>query len=264
MLRYIMNNLLKYFLPNQKLSKTQTQYILFGWLGFSLLLWFFSPFRFLPTPVETYSALKDLWAYDNLAQELFISIKLNIETILVATVISLGLAYANTIAFFKPVVSLIGKLRFLSMVGLTFFFTLMVSNGFQLKLSILTFSVTVFYVTSLVDVFSSVPQEQYDLARTLRMNDWQILWEVIVRGQLDQVFIVMRQNAAMGFLMLSFVESLDRSGGGIGGILLDQGKYFHMAAVVAIQMTILTIGLTQDWLIGFGRRKVCKYVDLQR
>ena len=42
-----------------------------------------------------------------------------------ATVVSLLLAYATVMPFFRPIVALLSKLRFLSLVGLTFFFTLM-------------------------------------------------------------------------------------------------------------------------------------------
>jgi len=41
---------------------------------------------------------------------------------------------------------------------------------------------------------------------------------VIVLGRADAAFDAMRQNAAMGWMMLTMVEGISRSEGGIGGL----------------------------------------------
>jgi NitT/TauT family transport system permease protein len=157
---------------------------------------------------------------------------------------------------------LLSKLRFLSLVGLTFFFTLMARSGHELKLSLLVFSVSVFFVTGMADVINGVPKEMFDLARTLRMGEWRVVWEVIVLGQIDQVFDVLRQNAAMGWMMLTMVEGIVRSEGGVGTVLLDQNHHFRLAAVFAIQLTILLLGLFQDYSIGLTKSLLCPYAAL--
>jgi len=102
----------------------------------------------------------------------------------------------------------------------------------------------------------------YDLARTLRMEEWRVVWEVIILGQIDQVFKVLRQNAAMGWAALTFVESIVRSEGGIGAMLMDQNHHFRLAAVFAIQLTILALGLLQDYGIGIINEFACPYAAL--
>ncbi len=73
---------------------------------------------------------------------------------------------------------------------------------------------------------------------------------------------VLRQNAAIGWMMLTMVEGIARGEGGIGKMLLDQRKHFLLAEVFAIQIVILIVGLIQDYGIGFTRRLVCPYADL--
>jgi NitT/TauT family transport system permease protein len=248
--------------PNKLIKRNIQRYIVLSWVFLTLLIWIFSPFIFLPKPGEIWAALQDLWTYDNLATELMTSVMLNLEAIGVATIVSLGLAYLNTINVFKPMVSTFGRFRFLSMVGLSFFFTIITTSGHQLKLSVLAFSISVFFVTGACDVIASIPSEQYDLAHTLRMGSWKTLYEVVILGQMDQMFVVLRQNAAMGFMFLTMVESMDRSGGGIGSLLLNSQKHFHMASIFAIQIVILFTGLLQDKLITFGRKTFCPYADL--
>jgi NitT/TauT family transport system permease protein len=185
-----------------------------------------------------------------------------VQAIAVATVVSLLLAYATVMPFFRPLVALLSKLRFLSLVGLTFFFTLMARSGHQLKLSLLVFSVSVFFVTGMADVINGIPKEMFDLARTLRMGEWRVVWEVVVLNQIDKVFDVLRQNAAIGWMMLTMVEGIVRSEGGVGTILLDQNHHFRLAAVFAIQLTILLLGLFQDYSIGVFKSLVCPYAAL--
>lgn len=221
-------------------------------------LWFFSPFVFLPKPLEIYNAFIDLWN-QGLAVELIASLSLNIEAILISTVVSLVICWIGTLPFFSPAVAAISKLRFLSMVGLTFFFTLMTASGHSLKLSMLVFSVSVFFITGMVDVIDQIPREQFDLARVLRMKPWRSLYEVVILGQADKAFDVLRQNAAIGWMMLSFTEGMSRSEGGIGAMLMTQNKYFHLSEIFAIQILILGLGLGQDYLLGLAKNICCPY-----
>lgn len=256
-----MNDAVAVFSPNAVISKNAARILVATQVAIMLGLWAFSPFVLLPKPGEVLSALADLWQ-QGLGAELITSFYLNLEAIAIATIISLLLAYATVMPFFRPVVALLSKLRFLSLVGLTFFFTLMAKSGHELKLSLLAFSVSVFFVTGMADVINCIPKEMFDLARTLRMREWRVVWEVIVLGQIDKVFDVLRQNAAIGWMMLTMVEGIVRSEGGVGTVLLDQNHHFCLAAVFAIQLTILTLGLLQDYAIGLMKGLFCPYAAL--
>jgi NitT/TauT family transport system permease protein len=163
---------------------------------------------------------------------------------------------------FRPLVAAISKGRFLSIVGFTFIFTLMVRDGHQLKLWLLVFAVTVFYITSMAAVVAAVPKAAFDHARTLRMSEWRVVWEVVVLGTASQAFEVLRQNAAIGWMMLTMVEGIVRSEGGVGAALLSENKHFRLEAVFAIQLVILAVGLVQDYAIGVARQVACPYADL--
>lgn len=253
-----------FLLPNQPVSGDDLRNIALGWTAAFLLLWFFSPFKFLPTPAEVLEAGGDLWTNYNLGQQLLTSFTLNLQALVVSYIISLALAYAGTLGLFRVLIVAVGKLRFLSMVGLSFAFTLMTHSGHELKLAMLVFAISVFFVTGMSDVIASIPQEQYDLAKTLKMGPWQQLYEVVILGTADQAFVVVRQNAAIGWLLLSMVESMERSEGGIGALLATQDKYFHMAAIMAIQILVLGMGLGQDYSLAYLRKFFCPYADLTR
>ena len=205
-----MNQAIDVLAPNRVISKQTVRWL----VGFQLLvlffIWILSPTVFLPKPVEVFHALNEMWM-EGLGGELITSFFLNLQAIALSTLLSLLLAYLTVIPFFRPIVALLSKLRFLSMVGLTFFFTLMATSGHELKLYLLVFSVSVFFVTGMAEVVAAIPKEKFDLARTLRMGEWRVVYEVVVLGQADKAFETLRQNAAMGWMMLTMVDGTCRS-----------------------------------------------------
>jgi NitT/TauT family transport system permease protein len=257
-----MNAAIDVLSPNRVISKQTLRWLVGLQLVMLFFIWIFSPTLFLPKPKEVFQALGEMWQ-EGLGGELITSFTLNLEAIALSAVLSLLLAYLTVVPFFRPIVTLLSKLRFLSMVGLTFFFTLMATTGHELKLYLLVFSVSVFFVTGMAEVVASIPKEKFDLARTLRMGEWRVVYEVVVLGQADKAFEMLRQNAAMGWMMLTMVEGISRSEGGVGAMLLNQNKHFHLSAVFAIQLTILLLGLGQDYFIGLLRNVFCPYASLQ-
>lgn len=254
--------MLALFLPNR--SVPLSLLLLVGLVEGALFvaLWLLNPYDVLPKPLEVLAALQRLWMVQGLGQELATSFGLNLQALLWSSVISLGLAYLTVIPVFRPLVAGISKGRFLSLAGFTFIFTLMVGGGRHLQVTLLTFAITVFYVTSMAAVIAAIPRSEFEHARTLHMSEGRIVWEVVVLGTADKAFEVLRQNAAMGWMMLSLIEGIVRSGGGIGAMLLAESKHFMLAEVFAIQLVILLVGLMQDWGIEWLRRLLCPYSAL--
>src|SRR5205807_1197655 len=152
-----MTDAIAVFSPNRVLSKNTVRLLITALVLTVLVIWVFSPFALLPKPGEVFGALGDMWR-EGLGAQLIISFYLNLEAIALSTIVSLLLAYATAMPFFRPIVALLSKLRFLSLVGLTFFFTIMAKSGHELKLSLLVFSVSVFFVTGMADVIDCIPK----------------------------------------------------------------------------------------------------------
>lgn len=256
-----MRDLIAIFSPNKALSKSTSLILIATQIATLLVFWYYSNLVFLPSPTETLHSFGELWN-EGLGVELITSFFLNLQAIGTALLISLMLAYLSVIPFFRPIVSFFSKMRFLSLAGLTFFFTMAATSGHELKLYLLVYSITVFFITSMMDVLDSIPKIQFDLAKTLKMGDWRIVWEVIVLGQADKVFDCLRQNSAISWMMLTMIEGMSRSEGGIGAVLLNQNKHFHLSSVMAIQLLILLVGLGQDYTIGVLKGVFCPYASL--
>jgi NitT/TauT family transport system permease protein len=257
-----LNGVLSAFVPNRAISRNVMRIIVASQVAIALLIWINSPFKVLPQPGEVFRAFRGLWFEQGLGRELWTSFSMNLEALALTIVISLLLSYMVVVPAFRPIAMAISKGRFLGLAGLTFLFTLTFGGGRPLKISLLVFSMTVFFVTSMASVVLEIPREKFDHARTLRMNEWKVVWEVVILGTADRAFEVLRQNAAIGWMMLTMVEGISRSEGGVGAMLLNQNKHFHLAEVFAIQLTILIVGMLQDYGIGVARKLFLPYADL--
>ncbi len=250
------------FLPNRVVSGPVMGITILVQAALVLGLWLAKPVALLPGPQEVLQALARLWSTQGLGPELFTSLRFSLEALAWSTAISLTLSYLTVLPVFRPAVALASKGRFLSLAGFSLVFTLLLSNAHLVKLALLVFAMSVFFVTSMASVVAAIPKEKFDHARTLRMSEWEVAWEVVVLGTLAEAFEILRQNAAIGWMMLTTVEGLARAEGGVGVFLLNQQKHFKLEEVFAIQLLILGVGLFQDYGIGLIRRLCCPHADL--
>jgi NitT/TauT family transport system permease protein len=216
----------------------------------------------IPGPADVAAALARLWTTGGLFDALSTSVMLNLEAIAWTTAIALALAYLTVIPAVRPIVAAVSKLRFTGLVGWAFVFTLWAHDGHQLKLWMLIFGMTPFFVTAMAAVIAELPRERFDHARTLGMSEWRVVWEVVIRGTADQALEALRQCAAMGWMMLTMVEGIVRAEGGIGALLLNENKHLQLDAVFALIFVVLMVGVVQDRLLAGLRRALCPYAEL--
>jgi NitT/TauT family transport system permease protein len=236
-----------------------------GQLIVLLGLWTVAPSNIgIPSPTAILSAWNELALNKGLILELLNSTEVIWQSIILSMLLSSSIAYLTTADVFKPMGMFIGSLRFLGFAGLTFLFTLWTNSASDLKLLLLTFGMTVFQTRSAVDVVNSVTSSDIDYARSLGLSGWRLTWEMHVRGKLHEMIDITRQNAAVGWTLLAMVEGITRSEGGIGAMLLNSNKNFNLDAVFAIQLTILTYGIAQDYALQWVRRLACPYAELNR
>lgn len=238
---------MKLLTPNQKLSTKVATFVLIGQVAFFLLLWVFSSSHVLPKPGEILNALWDLIAHKGVIGEFLQSLTLCLKAIFYAVLLVMLIAYLSTIPIFKNIGYMTKKLRFLTTVGLSFLFMKLTHDVDEQKTALLVFGIYTFLIDSVISSINSIPTSTYNYARTLKMNEWQVLWHVVIVGRLSHIFESVRQNFAIAWMMLAMVENLCKSQGGIGVVLSDLNKWFKFEYVYAIQFLILFTGLLIDW-----------------
>ncbi|APR76133.1 Urea carboxylase-related ABC transporter, permease protein [Minicystis rosea] len=229
------------------------------WAMAAIVLWMASPFATLPTPRAVWSALGELWWTGGMGPELWQTLVLIAEATLLTAVLSLALAYASVVRLFVPLLDALSKLRFLSLTALVFPLTLITGGGHALKVAMLTFGMSAFYLTAMVRIVREIPPARFDQMRVLGASDLRIVWEVVILGTLDRALDALRQNVAMGWSMITMVEGISRSEGGIGALLLNQYKHLRLAHVYAILVVVLGVGLLIDWGMGALSGLLCPW-----
>jgi NitT/TauT family transport system permease protein len=255
-----LNEFAQAWVPNGHVSQRVHRVLGLGTVALLLIAWTFRP-AFLPGPLDVLRAYPRLFDM-GLAQNLLVSISTNIEAILITCVLTIPLAYLTVLPAVRPFVRTLSKARFLGLTGFVVLFTILFGGGHGLKVALLVFGMGVFQMTSLYDVVEAIPRDEFDHARTLRMGSWGSVVEVVILGHMDAVLDAIRQNAAMGWVMLTLVEGLVRFEGGLGVLMLAEDKHIQLDAVFAIQAVVLGIGILQDWAIVWIRRLLCPYASL--
>lgn len=230
----------------------------------ALVLWhFLASGGLIPTPVKIGESIIRILSTGDFYDHFFISLTLTLKGMGYSIVIALIICYLSLIPIFAPFAKFIIKCRYLTLTGLIFLFTLLTSNGHNLKMSLLIFGIVPFFVTSFLSIIDAINEQEYELCKTLRMNNWQTLLEVVIIGRLDQVFEVMRQNFAIAWMMITMVEGLNMSEGGLGTMLIKSNKYIDLGTVFAILIIIFSIGVCFDYLLKKLRFWFFPYTKLQ-
>ncbi len=254
----------KFFTPFSPISKSATTILVLVQCAFAVVLWqVFASGGLIPTPSKILESFVAIISTGNFYDNLFSSLSLTFNGMGISIIIALVICYISLVPFFTPLAKFIIKCRYLTLTGLIFLFTLLTSNGHNLKLSLLIFGIVPFFVTSLLSIIDSINVQEYELCKTLRMNNWQTLLEVVIIGRLDQVIDVMRQNFAIAWMMITMVEGLNMSEGGLGTLLIKSNKFIDLGTVFAILLIIFLLGICFDFLLAKMRYWFFPYTKLQ-
>lgn len=245
--------------PNRAVNPRAATALALAWASAALAAWALSPLATLPGPREVLRALSDLWWRGGLGPELFTTLRLVGAALAIAVAISLPLAWATVVPALRPVAAAASKLRFLGLTGLVFPFTLATGGGFRLKAALLVFGMSTFLVTAVARIVQEVPRSKLDHVRSLGASEARVVWEVVVRGTLDRTLDAVRQNVAMGWAMITMVEGIARSDGGVGALVLAENKHFRLAEVYAVLLVVLVVGLLIDFAMGVLANVVCPH-----
>lgn len=246
--------------PNVTLDSNQKMIVAAGWILGILGSWEMFKSPIFPSISDIIGAYPTLFSRDGLLENIIKSFSTNLKALVLSTLISLPIAYVSRVPLFEPLAVGVSKLRFLSPSVFFLIFLFLFKGGDSVKVMMLVAGISFFMTTTMVDVVRSIPSSNFDDARTLKMSEWQGLWYVVVRGTLHQALESIRQNAAIGWSMLMMVEGFVRSSGGVGVLLLNQEKFLNFSSIYAIAISIVIVGLFQDYILGLTREILCPYV----
>lgn len=254
-------NIRKWFKPFESLSKRDDLLIRTIWFLFIVGYWFVATSgikKLFPSPDQVWKGFAALYS-EGLVVHIGSSLWLCLQATLISILFSLIVAYSYPIPFLRPLPKLLSRLRYLPLTGITFYLTILVADARSMQVWVLVVFMSLYFITSLMAVIKDIPEEEIDHARSLKCSRWEILWEVIIKGRMDYVIDVLRQNLAITWMMLVTVESILIAAGGLGVLIKNSDKFMNHGRIVALQIVILLVGLAIDYSLTTLRKSVFRY-----
>lgn len=251
----------KIFRPFEPLNASTEWLIRLFWLALILLFWFVGTNgekHLLPTPGQVWQGFSDLYG-EGLMVHVGSSLWLCFKATIISVLVTLILVYLSPIPFLQPISLFISKLRYLPLTGITFYLAMMFNTASTMQVAVLVIFMSTYFVTSLLSVIKDIPIEEFDHARSLKCSRWEILWEVVVKGRLDYVLDMLRQNLAIVWMMLVTVESILVASGGLGVLIKNSDKFMNHGRIFALQIIILLLGLMIDIALTALRKALFRY-----
>ena len=255
---------MKIIKPFEIITKKTRLAIAFGWLTLLFVGWGIygmGETHMFPTLGQVATGFTELWN-EGLMTHIFSSLWLCARAVFIAILISLSFVYLSPLAIIKPVAYLLSKFRYLPLTGIAFYITMLVSEGRSVQTWILVVFMTTYLTTSLLSMLKDIKEEEFDHARALGCNRWEILWEVVIKGRFDYVIEIIRQNLAIVWMMLVTVESIMVAAGGLGFLIKNSDKFMNHGRIIALQLVILGVGLSMDYFLTKTRKLLFRYSQL--
>lgn len=232
------------------------------WIGLAILLWLLNPIKALPTMGEVLHAFRGMWdapGGQGLVYNVYITLKLNVVGLTYSALVSLLVSYLSIIPLFQPFNKMVQWLRYIPIVGFNLVFLSLFAIGWPMKVAMLTAGMSFFLVTSMTGVIACIPRMKYELARVLGYNDWQVFYSVVVRPTLPQMIDMIAQNAAIGWVMITAIETYNRTEGGIGSQIYAYSSTNNLAQVYAYLLIVGVIAILEDGLFSLLKRLLFPY-----
>lgn len=237
------------FVPFEGYS--QTKWV--KWISLVLvpiLVWTFLPNNVFPPVLEILKAIPKLFSKNDLINNFIISLSFCIKSMAYACCIAFLFMLLARVPIFQAFAIFCRKFRFLPSVGLSFLF-MRLTNSVESQMSwMMIFGITTFLVDGAVGIALSVTKDDVNYAKSLRLSRWQVFRELIILSKLPVFFSMAISNFAIAWMLLSSIENIAKSQGGIGVVLAESSKYFHLEEVYAVQILILFTGISIDFILN--------------
>lgn len=202
----------------------------------------------VPPPGKVLSAYGDLYADNELVQNTFRSIGLNLAGYIKAILITIPLGFLIGLypifkgSFQKP----IDALRFVPLAATTSLFIVWFGIYVPMKINFLAFGIIIFLLPIVVQRISEVKDVYLKTVYTIGANDWQTIRSVYIPSVFSKLIDDIRILTAISWTYIVVVEATNSSEGGLGSLIYMSKRLVRVDKLFAILIVIILIGFIQD------------------
>ena len=257
-----MSNLFELRAP---LSKTQNLYLGIVGIVIFLVLWIMltmgsDPFvkpGILPHPLRVFGAYGDLYQDNDLVQNTFRSIGLNLAGYVTAIIISIPIGFAIGLwgIFRGAFQSHVDGIRFVPLTAVTGLFILWFGIGTTMKVSFLAFGIIIYLLPVIVVRIDEVKDVYLKTVYTLGASDWQTIRTVYFPSVMSRISDDIRVLTAISWTYIIVAEGIGDQGG-LGSLIFRTGQRMgRVDKTFAILILIILFGIFQDKIFAYLDRK---------
>ncbi len=237
------------------------------WIVILFLVWIFAPIPGIPYPSEVLTAFLRMFASasndsSNLVYNTWTTLKLNIVGLLIASLLSLVVAYFSILPVLQPLNQILQWFRYLPIVAFNLVFLSIFTIGWSMKVAMLSAGMAFFLITSMTAEIGRIPRLKYELARVLNYGDFKVFWTVVLRPTLPSMIDIVAQSAAMGWVMIVAIETFNRTEGGIGAAIYSYSATNQKAEVYVYLVIIGFIAVLEDQFFYWLKRILFPYTKI--
>lgn len=259
------NNASGAFNFRQFASKHLSLLQLAGWLILFALWWLVSNLGWinshvLPTPQKTWSAFVEMKDQDNLADNIWFSIKINVlgylKSIIAALVIGFAIGLSPKVR--KMFSHQVNALRFVPITALMGIFIAISGLTIATKINFLAFGIWVYLVPVVVQRIDEVDVVHLQMMKTLGASFWQtvrfVTWRSVIARLSDDIRILV--GISWTYIIVAELAGIQ---GGLGSLIFLGERQSNVGKVYAVIFIIVIIGILQDALFKLADRLLFKF-----
>lgn len=211
----------------------------------------------LPPPLKVVQSFPELIQKDELYQNTFRSIWLNVQGYFWAVFISIILGFViGLFPLFRGLFSKqVDALRYLPLTALTGMFIIWFGIEDQMKIAFLAFGIIVYLLPVVVQRIDEVEDVYLKTVFTLGATDWQTIRTVYIPSVMSRLIDDIRVLTAISWTYIIIAELLNRQGG-IGSLIYIKARQGQTEKVFAILIVIIVIGFIQDRIFSFVDKRL--------
>lgn len=210
-----------------------------------------SPFMMpsvLPKPQKVLSAYGELYADNNLIQNTFRSVGLNLAGYVKALIFTLPIGFIiGLYPIFKGMYQrTIDAVRFVPLAATTGLFIVWFGIGTSMKVNFLAFGILIFLLPVVVQRINEVKDVYLKTVYTIGATDWQTIKSVYIPSVLSRLIDDIRVMTAISWTYIVVAEGIG-SQGGLGAMIFRVGqRQGRVDKTFAVLLLIILIGIVQD------------------
>lgn len=238
---------------------------LVGWLVLFIIWYLVTNYgvintHVLPTPQKTYNALKELNKEDNLWQNIWFSVKINLMGYLKCIVgaIIFGFAIGLNPKLRRMFSHQVNALRFVPITAMMGIFIAISGLTIATKINFLAFGIWVYLVPVVVQRIDEVSVTHLQMMKTLGASAWQTLvhvqWKSVIARLSDDIRILV--GISWTYIIVAELAGIQ---GGLGSLIFLGERQSNVGKVYAVIFIIIAIGIIQDILFKLIDRLLFKF-----